>query len=423
MAPPLPGALKNKQSRSDFFFVYIAYTLRYLYLLLLIPFYGRVLGVEGYAVVLAAMSLMTIVWRFVDWGFSTAGMRSIATAQSNKYADLFAENFVGRLILSALALIGGGLAVFLSPVLSNNPIAGCAAVLLGAISAFNLGWYYTGSGRPRYAVKLEVLGFAISLVLIFSLVRNQDDTSLVLISLLVSGFIALLVAHWWIRNEIKHAQYSVTSGLKLIRNSSTIFLYNGSSTLLVASSTYLLSILSTASEVGYFGAAERLVAIGLSVMGPAGQIFVPRITALFLHDYDAAYDLVKKALLLLLGISVLGLICSWVIGDFAVELIFGKGFEDSVDILKWLSFLFPLSAISLILSSYVLLPQHKEKLLARIVLYSAAISLVMAIPLGYYYGGMGMVVARLFGESIVCVSLIYTCWKLGFLTKILTLKS
>lgn len=57
------------KSRSDLIFVYAAYTLRYLYLLLLIPFYGRVLGVEGYAVVLAAMSLMAIVWRFVDWGF------------------------------------------------------------------------------------------------------------------------------------------------------------------------------------------------------------------------------------------------------------------------------------------------------------------------------------------------------------------
>ncbi|ASL29064.1 oligosaccharide flippase family protein [Azotobacter chroococcum] len=408
----------GRQSRADLFFVYMAYALRYLYLLLLIPFYGRVLGVEGYGLVLAAMSLMNMTWLFVNWGFSTAGMRAMATASPAEYAGLFGEHVMARMILSALAFVGGAIAIVLSPVLSTHPVAGLAAVTLGIVSAFNLGWYFTGSGRPRSSVKLEVMGFAISLLLILTLVRNKDDSDLVLISLLCSGTIALAVAHWWIRHEISQPPLELKSSLALIQSSSTIFLYSGSSVLLVASSTYLLTLLSTQAEVGAFGAAERLVAVGLSVLGPAGQIFVPRITAMFVQDACAAYGLVRKAMAFLLGMGFCGLLCSLFLGHWIVPLIFGAGFEGSVSVLQYLAFVFPLNAANLVLSSYVLIPLHKESMLAKAALAGAAVNLFCAVPLGIAYGGLGMAVARISGELIVFLALSYSCWKMGILARI-----
>ncbi|GAB3371470.1 MATE family efflux transporter [Azotobacter armeniacus] len=417
-----PTLVEGWQSRIDLFFVYSAYTLRYLYLLLLIPFYGQVLGVEGYGLVLAAMSLMNMIWRFTCWGFSTAGMRAIATASPERYAGLFGEHLVARMILSVFALVGGGVAIFLSPVLSANPVAGFAAIALGIVSAFNLGWYFAGSGRPRSAVALEVIGFVISLLLILPLVQKEDDADLVLILLLCSGVIALAIAHWWVRHEISQPPLELKSGYALIRSSSTIFLYNGSSVLLVASSTYLLSIISTQAEVGAFGAAERLVAVGLSVMVPAGQILLPRITAMFSqHDEDAAYSLIRKAMFILFSIGLSGLVCTLLLGHWFVPLIFGSGFEGSVPVLQCLALVFPLSAINLVLSSYVLIPLHKEGMLTKVALLGAALNLLCAIPLGITYGGIGMAVARIVGESIVFLGLSYSCWRIGILPRILRL--
>lgn len=412
---------EHRQSRADFAFVYAAYALRYLYLLLLIPFYGRVLGVEGYGVVLAAMSLMAIAWRIVEWGFATVGMRSIATASSSQYPQLFADHLSARLLLSGLVLLGGGLAVWLSPVLAAHPVAGMAAVLLGIVSAFNLGWYFTGSGRPRIAVKLEVLGFAISLLLVLSLVRSAEDVDWALLSLLASGVLALATAHIWARREIAGARLAWRNGVALIGSSSAAFLYTGSSALLVSASTYLLSLLASNEEVGAFGAAERLVAVGLSVMAPAGQIFVPRITSLFTSAPEAAHALIRKALLLLLGIGVLGLLCSLLLGGWVVPLIFGAGFDKSIAILQCLSLLFPLSAVTLVLGSYVLIPLHQERLLARVVLLGATLSLLCAVPLSLAHGGMGMAIARVGGELFVFIGLLGICWKLGLLTPLFSL--
>lgn len=416
-----PASKPASRSWADFVFVYAAYVLRYLYLLLLIPFYGRVLGVEGYGVVLAAMSLMTIAWRFVEWGFSLVGVREMATTSPERYGSLYGQHLSARALLALIALLGGGAAIALSPVLSAHPVAGMAAVALGIVAAFNLGWYFIGSGRPRTGVKPEVLGFVISLTLVFTLVRGPDDASLAMLSLLCSGVICLAIAHWWVRREVSGARFSWRAGLGLIRNASAVFLYTGTSALLVSSSTYLLSILSTPTEVGTFGAAERLVAVGLSVMGPAGQIFLPRIAALLAKDEHAAYALIRKAALFIMAIGFAGLFGSLLLGQWVVPLIFGPGFEDSVRVLHWLSLLFPLGAANLLFSSYLLIPMHKEHLLARVVLVGAAISLVCAVPLSLQYGGMGMAAARILGDTIVCLSLLVCCWRMGILARIFTL--
>ncbi|GLK88109.1 oligosaccharide flippase family protein [Pseudomonas turukhanskensis] len=412
----------DKKSRADLFFVYMAYTLRYVYLLLLIPFYGRVLGVEGYGVVLAAMSLMTITWRFVEWGFTTSGIREIAPLGPERYAGLVGRHVSARTLLALLGAIGGAGAIMVSPVLHAHPLTAAAGVALGIVSAFNLGWYFSGTHRPRSAVKLEVLGFAVSLVLVFSLVRGPDDSALVLLALLGSGLVASGAGYWMIRNEIHGARFSIKDGSALVRSSSTMFLYTGTSTLLVASSTYLLSILSTTAEVGSFGAAERLVGVGLALMGPAGQVFVPKIAKLFIEDEAHAFVVIRKGMLLIVGMGVAGLVCSLALGPWVVPLIFGPGFEKSVGILQCMAFLFPISAFNLVVSFYVLIPQHKESVLAKVVLVGAAVSLVCAVPLGMQYGGMGMAIARIGGELIVCASLTYYCWKMGILARIFNVK-
>ena len=56
-------------------FVYGGYLMRYVYLIIVVPFYGRILGVAEYGRVLASMSLMNVIWMLVSYGFTFVGMR------------------------------------------------------------------------------------------------------------------------------------------------------------------------------------------------------------------------------------------------------------------------------------------------------------------------------------------------------------
>ncbi len=409
---------EQQRSRLDLFFVYIAYSLRYLYLFLLIPFYARMLAPEGYGVVLAAMSLMQMVWLFVNWGFSIDGMREISTTKLSDYARLFGEHLTSRAQLSVVALLIGGVAIYASAVLSAHLWVGLMAILLGIISAYNLGWYFNGSFRPRKAVILEVLGFALNLILILSFVREPDDAVYAISGLLISGLISLCVAHWWIRKEVLPLVLDWQAGTRLIIATSPIFIYSSSAILLGAASTYLLSMLSTAEQVGYFGSAERLVGAGMSFMIPLGAVFIPKVTLLFKDDISKAFLAVRKVLFILLAIGVLGLVTTHFFGEYIVNIIFGDAFKQSLPILQKLSLIFPLYACTLVFSSYVLIPLKKEKLLAKIMIAGALVNLVVAVPLAMRYDGLGMAYARLISELFTFICLFVACYKLGYMKKI-----
>lgn len=406
-------------SQADVMFVYLAYSLRYVYLILLIPFYARVLGAEGYGVVLAALSLMQTIWLFVNWGFATAGTREITIAKPHEYADIFNIHFSARLLISIGALIFGLIAVYFSNVLSHHILAGIFAVFLGIISAFNLGWYFGGTGRPRDAVKLEVLGFILNLALILSLVQEEQDSWLAIFSIFCSGSIALAVAHWWVRHEIKPIKLKIKEGLELIHASKSIFIFSSAGIVLGASSTYLLSTLSSNAEVGLYGSAERLVSAGLSLMGPVGAVFIPKVMKLFNENVPLAYVYIRKILLFLLAIAFAGLFVSEVFTELIVKIVFGDQFAGSVDILRCMALIFPFSAASLILGSYILVPLHQDKLLAKITVWGAMISIILAIPLTLYYHGLGMAVARVVGTIISFMMLLISCHRLGYLKPLL----
>jgi len=404
-----------KSTKADVIFVYIAYSLRFVYLLLLIPFYARVLGAHGYGVILAALSLMQMMWLFVNWGFGIAGNREISTSNLNYYAYIFGKHFSARLILSVVALLLGFVAIQFSVVLVQNKFAGLTAILLGIISAFNLGWYFSGTKRPRDSVKLEVLGFILNLSLIFIFVREETDSLKAILCLFCSGIISLGVAHWWIRREITPTQLDFKQGLNLIKNTKSMFVYSSSAVLLGSSSTYLLSAFSTLTEVGYFGSAERLIAAGLSLMSPLGAIFIPKVTVLFNSDKYLAYQYVRKLLAFLMIIAFAILLVNYFAATPIIHLVFGENFNGSVEIFKCMSFIFPFSAASLVLSSYILIPLHHEKMLARIVILSATVNIILAIPLSNFLGGYGMAIARLSAEVFTFISLLITCYKLGII--------
>ena len=409
----------TKKTKLDIIFVYTAYSLRYIYLLLLIPYFSRVLGPEGYGVVLAAMSLMQIIWLFTNWGFGIDGMREIAITKPTEYPALLSKHLSSRLLLTSASLALGGGAIYFSSVLSTHAIAGVMAILLGIISAYNLGWYFNGSGRPRKAVMLEVIGFALNLIFIFLLVTEPDDANMAIVSIFLSGFIALFIAHWWIKNEVKPLTLSFKSGFQYVKQTTAVFVYTSSAMLLGAASTYLLSILSTAEQVGYFGSAERLVGAGLSVMAPMGAIFIPKVTKLFEDNEVHAYQLIQKTLLVLFAIGFGGMLFANLLGHLIVPIVFGDEFGPSVEILKTMAWIFPFYACTLVMSTYVLIPLKHEKILANISIFGALVNVLTAIPLGLAYEGLGMAYARVISELTIFILLVVACYRLNILRPIL----
>jgi PST family polysaccharide transporter len=388
--------------------MYGGYLMRYVYLIIVVPFYGRVLGVAEYGRVLASMSLMNVIWMLVSFGFNFVGMRELSKANSAQECNaIYSLHVSARLILAVIGAAIGIVATLSSPVLSERPLIGVLATTLGIVSALNLGWLFQGRHHFRTPIMIEVFGFAVSLVLVLTLVRGPEDSVWVLASLLIAGVASSIISYGLATRQLGWPRLTFSGVVPLLRNSTMLFCYSSGSVVLTASSTYLLTLLSTPAQVGYFGAAERFATIGLSLMSPAGQVFIPTITRqLAQGDKEGAHATTRRGAMLLLGYGLLVLCGALTLSPFVLPLILGAEFEPSAHVMQVFAWMFPFAAFNELVAFYVFVPRKKDKVLAIAGLVSGLVNLVAALVLAPRFGAMGMASARVIGEAALSVALL-----------------
>ncbi|WP_322015093.1 oligosaccharide flippase family protein [Paraburkholderia sp. J12] len=407
-------------SKIELLAVYLSYAFRYLYPLILVPYYGRVLGTGGYGVVLAGMSLGNTMWMLVAYGFATVGARDIVHTEHESERDpIFRAQFTARLLLSIPVFIVGAIAVSRSQLLSHVPGAYVVVVFGGILAAFNLGWYFTGTGRARTSVMIEVLGFLLSSSLIFTFIRKPGDINLVFPLSFVSVAIQLVLAYVVVRREFSGLIAPLRAAVDLIKRSTIIFIYGGTSILLIGASAYILSLLAPPSEVSAFGVSERIVGAALSLMGPAGQILVPKVMYLVGRNNARANMIARRIFAVFFLGAVVGVIVTRSLSAWFVPLVFGAEFGRAVPVLNVLVLVLPISVCTQILGLYFLIPRKLEGMLARCGIVGALANVAMAIPLSRYFGAMGMAEARLLGELSLLVMLIIGICRAGLVREIL----
>ncbi|MFM0094528.1 oligosaccharide flippase family protein [Paraburkholderia nemoris] len=412
--------IQTSLSKIDLLAVYLPYALRYLYPLFLVPYYGRILGATGYGVVLAGVSLSTSIWVFVNYGFSTVGGREIVHTENERDRDsIFRDQFTARLLLCIPAVLIGTIAVCRSDLLSRVPGAGFFVIAGGLLAAFNIGWYFTGTGRARTSVLIEVLGLMLSLVLLFTFIRKPADIDRVFPLTFASSLIQSLLAYWIVRREFSGVIAPLRAAVNLIKRSTVIYIYSGTAVMMLVASTYILSLLALPSEVSAFGVSERLIAAGLSVMAPAAQILAPKITFLVARNEAKANLMGRRAFAVFFLGAVGGVIITRLFSEWFVPLMVGPEFRHAVAVLNIMVFVLPLCVCTRVLGMYFLIPRKLERLLAWSGIISALVNLAAAIPLAIHWGATGMALARLLSEGSLLAMLVIGVWRMGLLREIL----
>ncbi|MEX3935329.1 lipopolysaccharide biosynthesis protein [Paraburkholderia phymatum] len=410
--------MDGKKSANVIAFVYGGYLMRYVYLIIVVPFYGRVLGVSEYGRVLAAMSLMNVIWMLVSYGFTFVGMREVSKAQdTNECNAIYSLHVSARLALGVLGGAVGFIATMCSPALSERPLIGVLATLLGIVSALNLGWLYQGRQHFRTPIMIEVFGFALSLALVLSLVKGPADSIWVVASLFIAGIASAAISYALATFQLGRPHLSVSGIVPLIKNSTMLFCYSSGSVVLTASSTYLLTLLSTPEQVGYFGAAERFATIALALMGPAGQVFIPTISRqLAQGDKAGAHATTRRGAMLLLGYGLLVFCGALALSPFVLPLILGHAFTPSARVLQCFAWMFPFAAFNEFAAFYVFVPRRKDRVLAVAGAAAGIANLASALWLAPRFGAEGMAFARVIGELSLSVMLLTIMVRLQLVT-------
>ena len=411
MSTPQPAGDQAISTRKALAFVYAGYAFRFLYLLILVPFYGRVLGAAEYGRVLAAMALYQFVWAIVEYGFPSVGLRDIALDPHclESRARIYGEHVAGRLWTTAAGILVGIAGTVVSPVLLERPIFGVCATLSGLVAAYNLGWYFQGTLRFRTSVLVEFLGFTANIIFVLVLVHKKSDGWLVLGSLFISSMFATVVAHLIAARTMNRQRVRLQNGRALVRESSALFAARGLTLISASSSTFLMSIIADARQVGWYGASDRLVSVGLNLMVPANQVMIGTVATLVASEGTeaSAFRLIRKALVALMGFGCLMLLGAGLLAGIAVPIVLGPDFGPSVRMLRILGLSFPFAAFSQVIIGYVLVPLRHDRLVTLVSLAGAVSTIALTLLLGRSYLGDGVAWARTLGYVTMCIMLLH----------------
>ncbi|RZL03506.1 MAG: hypothetical protein EOP36_04660 [Rubrivivax sp.] len=388
---------------------YAGYFFRYVYLIVLIPFYARVLGPSAYGLVIAAMSVQNIVWTVQNWGFSFTGARNIASLKTEpERHQEFSRHLSARFLLMPLAISIGVFIVIGSPLLRTAPAMASLAIFCGVIAGFNLGWYFQGRLNFTTPVLIEILGFCITLPMVLWFVRGSTDTIYVMGSLATSAVVTTSVAYYIAsRSEILKPS-SAANGARLIKESAPLFITSGTYALMTNVGTYSLAAFSSPEQVAYFGTAEKFITTGLSLLAPAGQVLLSWFSKLMHETADSREVLrqQKRAVKWVCLAGAFATLAALTVVPPLLNLVLGKSFEQASVILMVMSPIFLLAAFNNSISVYIFFPRRLDKEVSAINIATTTLGIGLTAGGAWLDGAVGAAMARVVAELIASLALI-----------------
>lgn len=387
---------------------YAGHLFRYGCILILIPFYARMLGPDEYGKVLVATALGSAVWILQNWGFSVLGARNIATSTTQQERqDEVSRQMTARLIILPAGLLLGLGGTYLSPVLREAPLYGLLGTAWGVLSGFNLGWYFQGLHQFKNAVKAEVVGLALTLVLALSLVTAFRQGDMALWALVVATTASNAYAYRMGSASASFRPAAFADGLRLFKESVPFFLNTAAGNMLATGGGYILGLYAAPAQVAVYGIAERIVTTVLGLLGPAGQVMLPWLAKLkTVQGTDAHYQKSQRlASMWVVSAGVTTAVGAFVLGPYVLPLVFGADYAQSAEVLRFFAPLFLLYAYNHSLIIYRLLPAKRERHVGGIMIACAVACVVTMVLAAPVHGGAGVAAARVAAELLAAIAL------------------
>ncbi len=328
--------------------LYILQFSTYFFSFIVVPYETRVLGPVVFGLLGAATAAMVYFQNIIDFGFILSGTADVALHKEDKkyLSRLFTSITLAKLLLALI----------------------CAFVLLGLCRLISVwgdhtGFYFLffisiflGSLMPDYLYRgleqMEVITVravcikAFFTVMIFVLLKDASQYWLIPVLNIIGNGVAFLCVYAHLKRKmgITFCLVSVKHVGKALRDSMPFFFSRVATTVYTATNTVVLNIISgTGAVTGYYTSADKLITTAKSGMSPISDSMYPYMVK------NRDFKLVKKTLMLLMPIIILGCVVVGVIARPLCAWFFGAAFADSADVLRVM-----LPVVVVILPSYIL---------------------------------------------------------------------
>jgi PST family polysaccharide transporter len=401
----------KKQLFSNIYYLAIVQGINYILPLLTLPYLSRILGPSNIGIIAFSGAVIGYFVLITDFGFNLSATRQISIHRKdlNKVNKVFSSVLTIKFILMFFCFLLLVLANFLLK--WNNLEIKIFIITFGMVigRVIDMFWIFQGFEMMKYITYLNLSTRILFTIGVFIFVKSPTDILIVPIlttfGYIFSGLISLVLLYY--RFNIRFIWQPLKYLLYQFREGGHLFLSTITSSLYTTSSTIILGFFSSSATVGYFSSADKIIQAVKSIYTPISQAIFPYLS-LKLHDNPKNGILIVKKLSFYIGILMFIIsLFLFIFSDLIVEILLGKEFQQSVVLLRIMSFLPFIISLGNSLGVQTMINMGNKKLYSIILFIAALIGVSFSILLVPKFKEIGSSITLLISETFVTIALIY----------------
>jgi len=373
------------------------------------PYLSRVLGAEAIGIYGYTLSIVAYFILFGTLGISMYGQREIAYLQNDKVKKT--KTFWEIIIIRTITL---GISIFLFYFLfgRSGEYSFYYRILIVQLIAnlFDISWFFQGIEEFDKTVIRNLIVKALGLILIFTVIKTQDDLWKYFAILVASELIGNVTLWMYLPKYLERIKIKNLEFKKHLKPTISLFLPQIAIQIYtVLDKTMIGKITNDMVEVGYYEQAQKVVRAALIIITALQAVMNSRIAnAYSRNDKTEVKESLTKSFnfVWFLGVPMmLGLIA---VGPKLVPWYYGEGFEGVTNILIATSPILIAIGLNGVTGIQYLVQTGKQNIFTKSVTIGAITNVVLNIILINIFKGVGAAIASVLAElTIFAIQLRY----------------
>jgi PST family polysaccharide transporter len=402
---------ENKKVIENIVSLFFLQGANYILPLLTIPYLVRVLGPDYFGLLAFATATIMYFVLLSDYGFNLSATRQVSIHRDNpdKISEIFSSVMIVKLFLMLFSFI---ILIFLVTLVDKfNEHWEIYILSFGVVVGQVLFpvWLFQGMEMMKYVTYLNIFSKSLFTFLILIFVNDKSDIILVPLFTALGSIVGGLWSLHLVINKMRYKLFWISfDSIKFqLRDGWHVFFSSMAISLYTVSTIFILGLLSNNAAVGQFAAADKIVQAIKSIYQSISQAVYPMISKKFHNDKISALVFVKKFTKLIFLLMSLFSILLYIYSDLIVSLILGNQFSQASFLLKIMSPLPLVIALSNIIGIQTMLNLGLKSAFSKILTVAALLGIMLNFILTFLFQEQGTVYAILIIELFVTIVMFF----------------
>lgn len=380
--------------------------------LISLPYLTRVLSVDCYGTVSFVKSLISYMQVLVDFGFLLSGTKDIVDIIKNNGnpKQAIGNTLYAQLILSLISAVLMLICSFSFNIIDGYVIFSMLSVVPVVLSVFLFEYVFKAYEKmDKIAIKFIVMK-VIALILTMIFVKSDNDVYLMPIFDILGSLTVVFMTFVQLKKmniQVDFKFSKIKQAFISLKNSFVYFMSNFATTAFTLLNTLIIGIILTKADVAYWNVTMQLVTAVQAMYAPIINSVFPTMLK------EKNLKIIHKIMLIYMPLIFAGCGIILVLGDWAVNLVFGSDYLMSSTLLKWLIptliFAFP----GMLYGWPCLTAINKPKIATYTTIVSAVVQVLglLLLSLISQFNLIGICIIRNITEICLCIPRVIIIYK------------